>query len=81
MRGSHYYCVVVSPSFVDIDGPLLSGGAFYRGVLEDSVNLPVLDEGAARVFICGLGCLCTLISDDSSGLRMNSQRYPSLIRS
>ena len=69
--------------FMDVDGPLLGGGAFYQGVLEDSihrVHLLVLDKGVARVFVQGLGRLCALIPEDSPGLRMNSQRCPSLTR-
>ena len=50
---NHYCSVVVSPGFIDIDGLLLSGGAFHRGVPEDSVHFPVLDESTARVFIRG----------------------------
>jgi len=41
--------------FVDVDGPLLSGGAFHKGVSEDSIHFPVLDKGATRVFIRGPG--------------------------
>ena len=56
---SHYCLVVVSPGFVDVDGPLFSGGAFYQGASEDDIHIPILDESAARVFIYGSGCLCT----------------------
>jgi len=36
-------------SFIDVKGSLLGGGAFYQGVTEDSVHLPVLDKGAAKM--------------------------------
>ena len=39
--------------FVDIEGLLLGGGAFYRGVTEDVVHLSILDKGASKVL--GLG--------------------------
>ena len=48
---SHYRQVVVYPGFIDVDGFLLSRGAFHKGVPGDSVHFPVLDEGVARVFI------------------------------
>jgi len=63
---SHYHWVVVSLGFIDIDSPLLSGGAFHRGVPEDSVTMVLL--GCSSVV---LSCLCTLIFDGSPGLRMN----------
>ena len=52
---SHYCRVVVPSGFVDVDGPLLDGGAIYLGIFEDGFHLPILDEGSARVFIGGLG--------------------------
>ena len=54
-EGDCYCRVVVSPGFIDVDGPLLGGGAFYRRVPEYGVHLPVLDEGIAQAFVCGLG--------------------------
>ena len=41
--------MTVPAGFVDVDVSLLGGGAFYRGVAEDGVHLPVLDKGAAKV--------------------------------
>ena len=43
------------PGFIDVNGPLFSGGAFCRRVFEDSVHLPVLNEGVVRGFTCNLG--------------------------
>ena len=79
-RASRYCWVVVPPSFVDVDGPLIGGGAFYRGVLEDGIHLPVLNEGAAGAFVCGIGLPLYSNLRWSFVLRMNSRRYPSLTR-
>ena len=47
--------MIVPLGFVDVEGPLLVGGSFYRGVFEDGVYSPMLDENTARVFCWGLG--------------------------
>jgi len=39
--------MTVHAGFIDIESPLLGGGAFYRGVAEDGVHLSVLNKGAA----------------------------------
>jgi len=75
-RASHYCWKVIPPGFINIEGPLLGGGAFYWGVSEDDVYLSVLNEGDAQVFVYGLGYLCILTFEGSLGLRINSQRYP-----
>ena len=42
--------MIIPPGFVDIVGPFLGDGTFYRGVTEDGVHLPVLAENVAMVF-------------------------------
>jgi len=41
--------MTVPAGFVDIEGLLLSGGAFYQGVAEDVIHLSILDKGASKV--------------------------------
>ena len=48
-RASYYYWMTVPAGFIDVEGHLFGGGAFYRGVTEDGVHLLVLDNGAAKV--------------------------------
>jgi len=52
---SYYYWMTVPAGFIDVEGPLHGGGAFYRGVVEDGVHLPLLDKGDAKVLGWGLG--------------------------
>ena len=47
--------MTVPVGFLDVEGPLLGGGAFYLGVSEDDVHLLVLDKGASKVLDWGLG--------------------------
>jgi len=42
---SHYCQVVVPPGFVDVDGSLLSRGAFHRGVPEDNIHFSYIGRG------------------------------------
>ena len=52
-RVSHYCRVVVSPSFIDVDGLLFSGGAFHWGVSKIEFTTLYWTRGVARVFISG----------------------------
>ena len=54
-KGASYYGWMIVPAgFVDIEGPFLSGGSFYRRVAEDGVHLSVLDKDASKVLGWGL---------------------------
>ena len=54
-KASYDCWMTVHTGFVDIEGPFLSGGVFYRGVVADGVYLPVLDKGASKSLGWGLG--------------------------
>jgi len=48
---THYCWIVVPSGFVDIESPLLGGGAFYQGVFKDGVYLPILNKSVARMLV------------------------------
>ena len=47
--------MIIPPSFIDIEGPLLVGGTLYRGVSKDGIYFSILDGGTARIFGWSLG--------------------------
>jgi len=73
--------IVVPPGFVDVENPLLGGGAFYRGVFEDGVYLSVLNKGAAQVFVYDLELSLHSNLRGQSGVENELLRYLLLTRS